>query len=99
MIVVEPEPRTAATVFEDLSGGAVRAIRHEHRTSDGRSRNQHAERDPLAVERDHGKPAIGAGFPVEDGIGAALQILDAQLDAARSGGEVRDTLPSRDTVK
>jgi hypothetical protein len=91
-IVVEPEPRTAAAVFKNLSGRAIREIRHEHGTSDGRSGGEHPEREACPVERDHGKPAIDAGLAFEDRVGAALHISDAQLDAARSRGEIGERI-------
>ena len=84
---------TAAAVFENLPGRSVREIRHEHRAPDGWSRNERAERDPLAVERDHRKAAIDAGLSLEDRLGAALHIPDAQFDAARSCGEIRERVP------
>ena len=92
-IVVEPEPRTAAAIFVDQPGRSVREIRHEHRTSDGRSGDQRSEREPFAVECDHRKPAIDAGVSTERRVGAALQIPHVQLGAARSCGPIRERIP------
>ena len=92
-ILVEPQPRTPAAIVDNLSRRSILEVPHKEGTSNWRSRNQCAERDAFAVKRDHGKPAIDDALPLEDRFGAALQILDAHLDAARSCGEIRERTP------